>query len=140
MHKGDGYARMHHQCCLPPEPVVSAQTSAQIADAGPSQSHSHRDYQLPQQARGKTLSWLFQEVRSGSWADSGIEIVRCFSILSPESRIASRFMENMSFGLTSAWQVLTTRKPDVIYANTWPIFATGILVLSRPVAPYPPDH
>jgi len=36
-------------------------------------------------------------------------------------------MENLSFGLTSGWHALTIPKPDVIYANTWPIVAVGIL-------------
>ena len=54
-------------------------------------------------------------------------IVRCFSFLSPHSSMLSRFLENISFGVTSGWAILMSKHPTVIYANTWPIFATGIL-------------
>jgi colanic acid biosynthesis glycosyl transferase WcaI len=56
-------------------------------------------------------------------------VLRCCSALSAESRILSRFAENISFGLTSGWAALISQRPDVIYANSWPIFATGILTL-----------
>jgi glycosyltransferase involved in cell wall biosynthesis/ribosomal protein S18 acetylase RimI-like enzyme len=36
-------------------------------------------------------------------------------------------MENLSFGLTAGWIALTTRRPALIYSNSWPIIATGIL-------------
>jgi hypothetical protein len=41
----------------------------------------------------------------------------------------SRFAENLSLGLTGGCAVLVARHPDVILANPWPIFATGILTL-----------
>ena len=39
----------------------------------------------------------------------------------------SRFLENISFGISAGLATLFSHKPDVIYANTWPIFALGIL-------------
>ncbi len=41
--------------------------------------------------------------------------------------MGSRFLENISFGITAGCAVLFSARPDIIYANTWPIFATGIL-------------
>ena len=41
----------------------------------------------------------------------------------------SRFLENSSFALTGGWVALTQRRPDVIYSNTWPILASGIIYL-----------
>jgi len=38
-------------------------------------------------------------------------------------------MENISFGMTSSIYLLFSKKPNVIYANTWPVFAMGLLVL-----------
>jgi colanic acid biosynthesis glycosyl transferase WcaI len=59
----------------------------------------------------------------------GYKIIRCFSFVSRHSRILSRFCENISFGLTSGVYVLFARRPNLIYSNTWPILATGILFL-----------
>jgi glycosyltransferase involved in cell wall biosynthesis len=41
----------------------------------------------------------------------------------------SRFAENLSFGISSGWRTLFCQRPDVIYSNTWPIFATGIMAI-----------
>ena len=59
----------------------------------------------------------------------GYEVIRCFSTFSSESTTASRFLENISFGITSGLTAFLIGKPDVIYANSWPIFATGILCI-----------
>jgi glycosyltransferase involved in cell wall biosynthesis len=55
--------------------------------------------------------------------------VRCFSTLSPCSSIVSRLLENFSFGLSSSLYVLFNRRPSVIYANTWPFIAAGLVSL-----------
>lgn len=117
-------------CVFPPEPVVSAQTSAQIASALRANGHTVRVVtNFPNRPAGKLFPGVRRKFAQRESTPDGIEIVRCFSTLSPESTIRSRMMENLSFGLTSGWQVLTGKKPDVIYANTWPIVATGILFL-----------
>jgi colanic acid biosynthesis glycosyl transferase WcaI len=114
----------------PPEPVVSAQTSAQIAIALRATGHAVRVVtNFPNRPAGKLFPGVRRKFAQRESTPDGIEIVRCFSTLSPESTIRSRMAENLSFGLTSGWQVLTGSKPDVIYANTWPIVATGILYL-----------
>lgn len=117
-------------CVFPPEPVVSAQTSAQIARELVCRGHEVTVVApFPNRPRGELYPGyarvLFRRQRSGE----GYEIVRCFSTLSCESSMPSRFLENLSFGLTGGWAALTAARPDVMYTNTWPIFATGILWL-----------
>jgi glycosyltransferase involved in cell wall biosynthesis len=43
--------------------------------------------------------------------------------------LVSRLFENVSFGLSGGVAMAMLRRPDVIYANTWPIFASGIAAL-----------
>jgi len=43
--------------------------------------------------------------------------------------LASRLFENVSFGLSGGLAMAMLRPPDVIYANTWPIFASGVAAL-----------
>ena len=57
--------------------------------------------------------------------DEGFRVVRCFSTLSRRSGMLSRFMENLTFGITSALALLLARRPDAVYANSWPIVSPG---------------
>ena len=117
-------------CVFSPEPVVSAQTSAQIASALRANGHTVRVVtNFPNRPAGQLYPGVRRKFAQREITPDGIEITRCFSTLSPESTLLSRMLENLSFGLTSGWQVLTGKKPDVIYANTWPIVATGIIYL-----------
>lgn len=64
-----------------------------------------------------------------SLAPAGYEIVRCLCTTSRRSTLLSRLLENASFGLTSAAALLFQPRPDVIYLNTWPIVAAGLISL-----------
>ena len=115
---------------FPPEPIVSAQTSAQVAAALVASEHEVTVITaFPSRPAGKLYPGYRQTLNRQERSAAGYNIVRCFSTVSAESRMLSRFAENLSFGLTSGWQVLWQKRPDVIYANTWPIFAAGILAL-----------
>jgi len=114
-----------------PEPVVSSLTSAQIAEALLGEGHEVTVV-CPFPSRpsgvgypGFRRRWVHCE--NGS---KGVKVVRCFSFFSRASTLWSRFLENFSFGLSAGWVVLTGRKPDVIYSNAWPIFATGFIALA----------
>lgn len=115
-------------CLFPPEPVVSGRTSAQIAQA--LVQHGHKVTVVtgfPNRPAGKLFPGYARRLYQKKQDAQGFELVRCFATLSPESNILSRLLENLTFGLTSGWVVLTAKRPDVIYANTWPIVASGIL-------------
>ena len=59
--------------------------------------------------------------------EAGYRIVRCFAVTSSKSTLVSRLLENVSFGVTSACAALFSRHAEVIYANTWPIFAQAFV-------------
>jgi colanic acid biosynthesis glycosyl transferase WcaI len=115
---------------FPPEPIVSAQTTIQIAEEMRRIGHTVTIVTaFPNRPAGKLYPGFSRKLVQREQIESGIEIVRCFSTLSPESRMFSRLLENLSFGLTSGWQALVAKRPQVVYANTWPILATGLLFL-----------
>lgn len=117
-------------CVFPPEPMVSAQTSAQIAQALAEKGHRLTVVTpFPNRPAGVLYPGYTCRLYQRQRLPQDVDLVRCFSILSPDSSMISRFFENLSFGVTAGWAALTCHRPDVIYANTWPILATGILFL-----------
>jgi glycosyltransferase involved in cell wall biosynthesis len=117
-------------CVYPPEPVVSAQTSAQIAAALAQKGHRVTVIApVPSRPAGVRYPGYARRLYQRSKTSSGCDLVHCASIPSRRSTMIGRFVENLSFGLTGSWAVWTGPRPDVIYGNTWPLFATGLLAI-----------
>ncbi len=115
---------------FPPEPVVSAQTSAQVADELVARGHDVIVITaFPNRPAGKLYPGYKRRPFCRERSARGYSMIRCGALLSSESRMLSRFGENISFGLMSGLAALAIARPDVIYANTWPIFAAGILAV-----------
>ena len=115
-------------CVFPPEPVTSAQTSAQIAQELVLRGHDVEVLApFPNRPSGKLYPGYTRRLIQRQKAEEGFRIVRCYSIFSSNSGMISRFLENLSFGVTSGLVLLFSRRPEVIYANTWPLFAAGIV-------------
>jgi len=82
---------------------------------------------FPNRPAGKLYAGYRRALFRLEKATEGFRIVRCFSFFSRSSSMLSRFAENVSFGITSSLALLLGRKPSVIYANTWPIFAAAMI-------------
>ena len=116
---------------FPPEPVVSSQLSQQIVHALIERGHEVSVItDFPNRPAGKLFPGYRRKLFLRERGEDNYDIVRCFSFLSPHSHVFSRFLENFSFGMTSGLAVLMNPKPDVVYANTWPIFACGLTSLA----------
>lgn len=118
-------------CVFPPEPVTSASTSHAIAGELSRQGHEVTVIApYPSRPGGRVFPGfrrrLFQQTREGS----GIRLVRCFSTTSRTAALASRFLENLSFGLSGGLMLALHPRPDVVYSNTWPVFASLIAALT----------
>lgn len=112
---------------FPPEPIVSANTSYNMARGLIYQEQFVNVItNFPNRPAGKLYKGYRQSVYSTSIDPSGFRLVRCFSFFSKESSMVSRWMENISFGLSSSLALFFSPKPDAIYVNTWPIFAQGL--------------
>lgn len=117
-------------CVFPPEPVVSAQTSAEIADKLVQAGHTVIVLApYPNRPQGRIFPGYSRRLFSREITPEGYSILRLFSTFSPRSTMFSRWLENVTFGLSTALALCLLPKPDLIYANTWPIFAQGIICL-----------
>ncbi len=107
----------------PPEPVTSAGIASDIAEEMNRRGHDITVFApFPNRPSGNVLplhgrSWRTVENRSG------YRIIHSWHTLSKRSIWLSRMAENISFGLTSTLQLLREPVPDVVYMNTWPLFA-----------------
>lgn len=117
-------------CVFPPEPIVSAQTSAQIAERLAGLGHQVKVLApFPSRPTRQAYPQYKRGLLQSETCPQGYEILRCFSIFPSGSNLPSRFLENISFGLSVFFILLFSPRPDVIYGNTWPIFAQGLLML-----------
>ena len=115
-------------CVFTPEPVVSARTSAEIAGAMACKGDDVTVItSFPNRPGGKLFSGYRRKLLHRELSSQGYTIIRCFAALSTRSSILGRFAENISFGITGGLTALFSKRIDLIYANTWPIIATGIL-------------
>jgi glycosyltransferase involved in cell wall biosynthesis len=118
-------------CVFPPEPVVSALTSADVARELIKDGDSVTVVtSFPSRPGGKLYPGYIQQFRSLEVSPDYGKVIRCFTIPSSKSSLMSRFLENLSFGLSSALFVLTHPRPAAVYVNTWPIFASGLLTFT----------
>src|ERR1700761_3098429 len=111
---------------FPPEPVVTAQTSFQIADELFLQGHQVIVLApFPNRPDGE----LFKGYRRSLFRteNMGFSVIRCFSFLSRKSTVGSRLLENIGFAITSSVRVLFAPRPDIIYMNSWVIFGSGLV-------------
>ena len=113
----------------PPEPMVSARMawdlSHYLADSGhkvtvvcPQPSRPiHSDYV---QYRNPHAPIIINE--------DNVKIVRLPTFASPESRLVKRMWESFSFGReVTKYLAAEKEKPDVIYVNSWPLFAQALI-------------
>jgi glycosyltransferase involved in cell wall biosynthesis len=114
-------------CVFPPEPVTSAVTSEQLAIGLVEKGHQVTAIAaFPNRPGGKLYAGYRRSWRKVEQKQAGYQLIRTFSVLSSQPTTLSRLLENLSFGITSAINSLAV-KPDIVYANTWPLFASGLL-------------
>ncbi|QXH37111.1 glycosyltransferase family 4 protein [Pseudomonas muyukensis] len=113
-------------CVFPPEPVVSARTSFDVANHLHAQGHEVV-VACPVPSRNVAAEEVADKIDRLKLA---FPVFRLFALASRKSSFVSRFLENISFGLALFFWILRQRKVDVIYANVWPLFSTGLLVMA----------
>jgi len=113
---------------FPPEPVISAQTSFDIANELSQNGHNVTVLTtFPNRPAGKLFPGYKRKLYLIEKRTIGLKIIHCFHTLSSESSVMSRTLENISFGITSALFLALIPKIDVVYSNSWPIFASSFI-------------
>jgi glycosyltransferase involved in cell wall biosynthesis len=109
-------------CVFPPETVVSAKTSYDIAKKFSTDGYLV-DVICPTPSRNVDLGSSVEK-------NIGIRIINLKTLNSNSSSFISRFFENISFGLLAFIKIIISKKYDAVYVNVWPIFAVGFVGLA----------
>ena len=116
-------------CVYPPEIVVSSRSSAEIASGLAERGHEVVVI-APRPSRAGSTD--HQDRRPSRPKEAGaLRVKHCSTLPSLRSTMSRRFLEYVSFGLTSAFALLREAGgARVVYANTWPIFGSGPVALA----------
>ncbi len=110
----------------PPEPMTSATMGSDIAEEMTKRGHEVTVItSFPNRPSGKiypNYRRCWKKVQSRG----GYQIIYCWHTISKRPTLLSRLAENISFGVTSTIQLIQGPVPDVVYMNTWPLFAQWI--------------
>ena len=109
-------------CVFPPETVVSAKTSFDIAKRFAEDGHSVSVI-CPKPSRNVDVGNLIDN-------SPNIKVMRLRTPVSNNSSFISRFLENIVFGLRVFIKILFSKKYDSVYVNAWPIFSIGLIGLA----------
>ena len=114
---------------FPPEFTFSATTSQAVAKELVSRGHAVIVLApFPNKPAGKLFPGYRRRLYSRQQIPQEYTLVHCFGTLAPKSRMIPRLLENVSFGITAGTWLLFCQRPDVVYSNAWPIFATVIIL------------
>ncbi len=130
---GSDWGESHHamkvaiiSAVYPPEPVVSARMSFDLARA--LVKGGHKVVVLcPQPSRPMGADYGAYRRRNHTMItfEDGVEVVRLPSFCFPASGLMGRIRESWSFGQWSCAELARRPLPDVLYLNGWPLFAQG---------------
>lgn len=114
-------------CVFPPEPVTTAYTSDDLAEEMIRRGHDVTVFvSFPNRPSGYVINGYTRRWKQVEYKN-GYKVIHCWHTLSKTSKFISRAAENISFGLSSTWQMLMEKPlPDVVYINTWPLFSQGL--------------
>jgi glycosyltransferase involved in cell wall biosynthesis len=108
---------------FPPEPVVSSKLSFDLA------STLSLNNKVTVLCPKPTRPYGFDFGTTGRIANEKVELVEMISYTCPQSSFIGRLRENFSFGKATANYINKYHKEiDVVYADTWPLFAQYFIV------------
>src|SRR5689334_3289186 len=79
---------------------------------------------FPSRPGGELYPGFHRRLRSASSESGGYRLIRCANwFVGKQRRNIDRLLENITFGLSSAWATWRAGRPDVMIVETWPLFA-----------------
>ena len=116
---------------FPPEPEPAGIMAQQLARCLTSDGHNvTMVVPLPNRPHGKLFDGYRRNLLGCTVESDGYKIRRCANwLIGRNRRSVNRLLENITFGLSSTWSAWREGRPDVLIAETWPLFATQFVLL-----------
>ena len=110
---------------FPPEPAPAGVMAHQLATRLARDGHDvTMVVPIPNRPEGIIYPGYKKQLRNRTVTKEGYTLVRCANwLLGNRRRHVNRILENITFGLSSAWAAWKEGRPDVIIIETWPLFA-----------------
>jgi colanic acid biosynthesis glycosyl transferase WcaI len=86
---------------------------------------------FPNRPYGRVYEGFHRRLRESTRAREGFQLVHCWNwLIGGNRRVLDRVLENLTFGLSSAWAAWREGRPDVMILETWPLCAalSGVLL------------
>ena len=114
---------------FPPEPEPAGVMAHQLATRLAGDGHTVKMIvPIPNRPQGVIYPGYRMRLRSRTETSEGYTLVRCANWLIGKNRHpVSRILEDITFGLSSAWAVWREGRPDVIIIESWPLIAVQIV-------------
>jgi len=111
---------------FPPEPAPAGIMAHQLATRLAREGHDvTMIVPFPNRPEGILYSGFRRRLRTRTVTREGYTLVRCANwLLGRERKSLNRILENITFGLSSAWAASREGRPDFMITETWPLFAT----------------
>jgi colanic acid biosynthesis glycosyl transferase WcaI len=111
---------------FPPEPSPAGVMAHQLATRLVRNGHDvTMIVPFPNRPEGILYPGFRRRLRSRTVVREGYTLVRCANwLLGKQRKNVNRMLENITFGISSAWAASRERCPDVMITETWPLFAT----------------
>ena len=119
---------------FPPEPAPAGIMAHQLASRLVHAGHTvTMVVPLPNRPQGVVYPGYGRRLMSCTDSGQGFAVVRCWNwLIGARRRSFDRILENITFGISSTWAAWREGRPDVIIAETWPLFAmTFVWILAR---------
>jgi colanic acid biosynthesis glycosyl transferase WcaI len=110
---------------FPPEPAPAGVMAHQLATRLAQEGHSvTMVVPLPNRPEGIIYLGYKKRFRNRTVTSEGFALVHCANwLVGKRRRHVNRILENITFGISSAWATWKEGRPDVIIIETWPLFA-----------------
>lgn len=114
---------------FPPEPAPSGVMAHQLVSRLVRDGHDvTMVVPIPNRPAGAIYSGHRRQLLSRTVTDEGYTLIRCANwLIGKQRRNVNRILENITFGMSSAWAVWREPCPDVIIVETWPLFASSAI-------------
>lgn len=111
-------------CVFPPEPLVSARTSFDVAE------YFHKIGDEVEVLCSRPNRNIDTADCNTFYRQFPFRVRNVLTYRSEKSTLASRFLENIVFGISVFFKILFGKQHDVVYGNVWPMFSSALIGLA----------